>query len=132
MVVSALLCGCVSYTGLKVEEPGFGKTVADLQPTLQWQAMKDATYDLVIYQPDLADERQAVAAPEQRAYYREGLTSNVHKVESKLEAGRQYLWSVRTRKDGKVSAWTNHKMVVEALVVRETRVRLPRFKTPNP
>ncbi len=128
----ALASGCVSYTGLKVEEPGFGKAVTSLQPTLHWKAVEGATYDVVIYQPDFADEERANASPEQRAYFREGLTANVHQVETKLEPGRQYLWSVRSHKDGQTSSWTRHKLVVEAILIRETRVRLPRFKTPNP
>jgi hypothetical protein len=123
--------GCTSYTGVRVLAPAYGDVVADLQPTLEWEAgeAQDATYDLVI-QPPRAPGSPRASEQVKPFYFREGLTTNRHRVETALEPGSEYDWSVRTRAGGKVSAWTQRKVVIEAIVIRRSRTESPMFQTP--
>jgi len=41
-------------------------------------------------------------------YYREALSTNEHVVEIELNPNTAYAWSVRTRKDGRVSPWATY------------------------
>ena len=107
--------------------------VETLQPTLRWhQAERGAVlYDVIVYRMnacsfnpnDPMDGRRLpeVARNTARAfgalgrgddpdrpsvYYRQGLSSPSHRIETPLAPRTVYLWSVRTRTDGEVSEWS--------------------------
>ena len=113
-------------------ELGPAPKVSGLQPTLRWQEADggEALYDVIVYRMarswrpnDPMDGRTLpeVARNTARAfdkmgcsddwnrpsvYYRQGLSSASHRLETPLAPDTFYLWSIRTRTDGKVSQWS--------------------------
>lgn len=107
--------------------------VRALQPTFRWAGVDDdsITYDLIVYRmnnlswnttdrlngrdlPDIAlntarafEQIGQHDDPEKPfVYYREGLSSTSHRIESPLAPATDYLWSIRTRKDDRMSPWS--------------------------
>ena len=85
--------------------------VDSLRPTLRWERFEGSqvTYDLRIW-----ESKQSRANVGEVVYEREGLTENMHTLESPLKPSNLYTWSVRTRfvQDGKVrvTEWTQYKL----------------------
>jgi hypothetical protein len=116
-----MLAGCtmpIYKGGIEPIYPGvrtFGKTyetVETLTPTFRWKssATSPCTYDFAIW-----DVGQSIPAGMGTAvtkgpavYYKEGLATTEHTVEVPLSPDSRYYWSVRTRADGKVSAWATY------------------------
>jgi hypothetical protein len=110
------LAGCTSFTGVKpvfpeVGNPNYPSAIDTLRPTFEWQAAPGAdSYDLIVYE-GIKDESfwegtKRAVGPE--VYYREALPSNRHTIEQDLAPGTEYYWSVRVRKGGKASEWSNY------------------------
>jgi hypothetical protein len=84
--------------------------VKSLIPTLRWErfAGEQVTYDLRIW-----ESKEARAQVGEVVYEREGLTENVHTVETSLSPSTIYSWSVRARfvENGKVrvTEWSKYK-----------------------
>ena len=84
--------------------------VASLTPTLQWERFEgdQVTYDLKIW-----ESRESKAEVGEVVYEREGLSENVHTVETHLNPSTIYSWSVRARFQesgkGRITEWTRYK-----------------------
>ena len=93
-----------------VQESRSPTLVKSLTPTLRWErfAGEQVTYDLRIW--ETKGSRTQVG---EVMYEREGLTENVHTVETSLRPSTIYLWSVRARfvenKKGRVTEWSKYK-----------------------
>ena len=111
LVLLLLNVGCVAktYSNLKPVQPKTSylagpKTVESLTPRFVWKKSEDpeATYDFAIF-PHMAPGRVSLDNP---LYYREALSTNEHTVEVPLSPETYYLWTVRTRKHGRISRWS--------------------------
>jgi len=125
IIVSILVgfSGCTSHKGLRIVYPEYNDTIADLQPTLQWEAIpgSSVTYDLVVYEFE----------EENPVYYKEGLKDATHKIEKELKPNTLYRWSVRSRKGSDVSEWTKRETQVFTGISYHRRVKYMRFSTPE-
>jgi hypothetical protein len=80
-----------------------------LQPTFRWEASSDAeSYDFVIYEGIKTESfwegtKRTVG---REVYYRERLQGTEHQVDEPLKPDAEYYWSVRTRRDSRVSRWS--------------------------
>lgn len=95
--------------------PNFMTSVEDLQPTFEWEAAAESgvAYDLVIYEVVVArtswDVKRSVG---KKVYYKEALLETEHKITEPLEPGKEYCWSIRTRKGSLVSEWSRYDQFV--------------------
>jgi hypothetical protein len=84
--------------------------VESLTPTLRWEAFagERVTYDLRIW-----ESKASRAVVGEVVYEREGLSENVHTVETALKPSTIYTWSVRARflesGKGRVTEWSKYK-----------------------
>ncbi len=80
-------------------------------PTMRWETFsgENVTYDLKIWKAKVGSRTQVGVV----VYSREGLSGNVHRLETSLSPSTTYTWSVRARfvKDGKarVTEWSKAK-----------------------
>jgi hypothetical protein len=126
--VLAILCGCGPppvAVGLRVDSPtgplgssGSPNLVDSLQPTLRWATLDVAglridpvraqkvTYEVKVWSVE------ARRGPPTLVYSRAGLTTPQHRVETPLEPGSPYAWTVRAHfeLDGapRVTRWSGH------------------------
>lgn len=141
LILSLLLPACTRFHGLKPLEPDVGRParyakVRSLTPELRWEAApgKEAAYDLVICPAEEATVWAGYTGkPGQAVYYREGLEKPSHHVETPLEPGRKYLWSVRVREGGEVSAWSTYEYMYGGRIGEQyLEKNMPyRFRTPK-
>jgi hypothetical protein len=117
--------------------------VGSLQPTLRWEAfpreaertaasadmarVENVAYDLVL-------AREENLAPSREVYRREGLPQPEHRVETMLQPGARYFWTVRARftLDGatRVTGWgATHHIARESMTVPSPYSY--RFRTPD-
>ncbi len=107
-------CGGTAFPLLKPVYPEAGNPVSpnevdSLQPTFRWEPAKepDMSYDFILYEciktTDIWKGTSRTMGRE--LYYREGLTVTEHRIEDPLAPGKEYFWSVRLRKEDKVSRW---------------------------
>ena len=136
----AALFACTTFHGVTVTQPSQGNPnytpAADsVQPTLRWEPVEGATYDLIVFlgvghDRDFWNKEEYV--PGSRVYYREGLAAAEHRLEQPLEYDTRYFFSVRTRKDGKVSAWSRYDWTMFAVVAYSFARNVPfTFRTPK-
>lgn len=130
LMVALLSAGCTSYLGVHPIQPGYKETVPDLQPTFAWEPAEEAgvTYDLGVWAA--ADNADKSALQQVEAYYRQGLTTTSHRIETPLAPGTVHTWAVRTRKGDTVSGWSRRQLVVFTILTYDKRVGPMRFKTP--
>jgi hypothetical protein len=105
--------------------------IDSLTPTFHWRSdMKTlSTYDFAIWDDQHIGFRMKSMSP---IYYKEALSQPEHKIEAPLAPNTSYLWSVRTRSGGKVSAWATYDYYAFAVVAIGWGTNLPyRFKTPD-
>ena len=81
-----------------------------LAPTLEWTPSADpeATYDVAVYEAMRLD-RLGLKPPYIRGAvveYAGDIESPRYKLENKLKPNTKYFWSVRVRKNGRVSSWS--------------------------
>jgi hypothetical protein len=113
-----LLAGCVNprypVSGLRPiypppgHQPQWFVTVDSLTPTLRWEAfprpadvvrdgrlagLAGVTYDLRIWR--VSESGDGLPYPGALAYSRDGLVGPQHTLETPLEGGRKYVWTVR-------------------------------------
>ena len=114
--------GCKTYSILtpiqpapRIVEPFVTPTKVDsVKPTFTWMPSSDpnATYDFVIWEAVKMRPRLTARAHEyyvgKEGYYREGLKQSSHTLELPLQHYTEYFWSVRLRKDSRVSAWSTY------------------------
>ena len=104
------IAGCTTIHGVKPINPKIhGAEVSGIQPVFRWKPSPepDITYDLIIY------ERLQVGPQSQPmvgkvVYYREGIRGIDHMIEEPLKPSTEYYFSLRTRQDGRISAWSNY------------------------
>jgi hypothetical protein len=117
--------------------------VDSLRPTLQWQAfprasdvavapaemarVREVSYDLVIAQ-------EMHRAPERIVYRRQGLPAPEHRLETALEPGTRYFWTIRSRfqLDGRsrLTEWgSTHTLGGDSVVAPSAFAY--RFRTPK-
>jgi hypothetical protein len=106
-----------TYQGVVTLQPegtykGF-PTTASLTPLLEWKPSKDegVTYDVAIYEFLVLDPFDVPGAGRHRergklAAYAEGLKEPKLQLDTPLQPGKKYLWSVRLRKGDFVSTWS--------------------------
>lgn len=115
--------GCTTHKGLQIVYPEYNEVVADLHPTLEWEAVSDpkVTYDLIAYE---LEEINPVL-------YEEGLKDATYKIEKELKPDTLYRWSVRRRKGKDISEWTKQETHVFTGISYHRRVKFFRFLTPE-
>ncbi len=135
------LGGCVlkTYNGdTKPIYPEVGYTprpvvIDTLTPTFRWEseAKAPSTYDFAIW--DISSQVVGFNMAKQRPiYYKEALAQTEHKVEIPLAPNTVYAWSVRSRSEGKVSAWMTYNHYYNFVLVFGNGTNWPyRFKTPE-
>ncbi len=87
--------------------------VDNLHPTLKWSASDKAGvgYDVILYeaiQYETANGRVALLRGS-IADYAENLRDAEYRPTNPLKPGTRYLWSVRLRKDDKISTWSTYR-----------------------
>lgn len=93
-----------------VQESRSPTRMESLRPTLRWEpfSAEEVTYDLRIW-----ESKESRTQLGEVAYEREGLTENVHALETSLSPSTIYSWSVRARflEGGKVrvTEWSKYK-----------------------
>ncbi len=117
------LGGCTSYKGVRIIYPEYQEVVADLQPTLTWEAApgSNVTYELILYEGDQVNP----------SFYKKGLKENEHTIERELKPGTWYRWSVRSNSDGVLSAWTKKETHIFTGVSLHKRSKYMIFATPD-
>ncbi len=117
------LGGCTSFKGVRITYPEYQEVVADLQPTLKWEAApgSDVTYELILYEGDQVNP----------SFYKKGLKENEHAIERELKPGTWYRWSVRSNSDGVLSAWTKKETQFFTGVSLHKRSKYMIFATPD-
>jgi hypothetical protein len=104
-----------------------------LTPTFRWtsEAKAPSTYDFAIW--DISPQVVGFSMASQRPiYYKEALPQPEHKIEIPLAPNTIYAWSVRTRSEGKVSAWMTYNYYYNFIIVFGNGKNWPyRFKTPE-
>lgn len=121
-VVLLMLTGCSrTFNVVKPVYPGIGSppnfltSVEDLQPTFKWEAAAEpgVSYDLVIYEIVVArtswDVKRSVG---EKVYYKEALLETEHRITEPLQPGKEYCWSIRTRRGSLVSDWSRYDQFV--------------------
>ncbi len=120
------------YPKVQVVPVGWFTKVDSIQPTLRWEpsSYPDISYDLVIYEAIKMGDGSL--DPGKMAYSRKSLKDPEHKVEEPLKANSKYYWSVRTRSDTIVSAWSRYDyFVFMGTAWAKGYNQLFRFKTPK-
>jgi hypothetical protein len=130
IALAGLLTGCSTIHGQGPLGPNVGERVGTLQPTLRWEPVvgTDVTYDLVVAR---AISTEAFRPDTEDSYYREGLKEPEHRLERSLLPGQRYYWSVRVRRGGDVTGWSNYDHWVFWVVGKTTTYGLHyHFTTP--
>lgn len=105
------------YRGVEPLDPVMGQLsfprVDNLHPTLKWSASDKAGvgYDIILYeaiQYETANGRAALLRGP-IADYAENLPGAEYRPTHPLKPGTQYLWSVRLRKDDRISTWSTYQ-----------------------
>jgi hypothetical protein len=107
-----------SYRGVTPIRPELAKggfaNVDSLTPSFEWKpsSRDDVSYDLVIYEAfaytrDVMQTRSQYM-PGRVAVYEEGLKAAVWRPDTPLKPDRKYFWSVRLRRDGTVTNWSDY------------------------
>jgi hypothetical protein len=104
------IAGCTTVHGVKPIYPKiYGAEVSSTQLVFKWKPSPepDISYDLVIYERlNVGPQNQPMAG--RVVYYREGIRGTEHMIEEFLRPNSEYYWSLRTRRDGATSAWSNY------------------------
>ncbi|PLX94603.1 MAG: hypothetical protein C0621_05345 [Desulfuromonas sp.] len=117
LILLLLLSGCTTFHGVtplypEVGNPNYPADVETTQPTFRWEAVDapGTTYDLIVYNGIKVETflEGVKRSRGEEIYYREGIETNAHKIEIHLEMGKEYYWSVRTRKGETVSTWGSY------------------------
>jgi hypothetical protein len=98
-------------------------TTDSLQPTLQWKdKTNDATtYEVGIWEAPVKVDYKAKSIPwGTQVYYIENISASAHTVSHPLKPDTIYNWSVRRRRDDKVSAWSTFNQGVSTIYLSVT------------
>jgi len=106
------IAGCTTVHGVKPIYPKIHSSeVSSIQPVFKWKPAPDpdTSYDLIIYERlNVGSQSQPIPMVGRVVYYREGIKGTEHMLEEYLRPNSEYYWSLRTRRDGAMSAWSNY------------------------
>jgi hypothetical protein len=126
--------------------PDFPTPVNSLQPILKWKPYLEpnVTYDVIIYEgvrveiphyflgTKLVERYENKLVAGKMIYYREGIKETQHMIEEPLKPNAEYFWSIRARKDDKVTPWSTLDYSVYYGIGHAAGKNVPfTFKTPD-
>ena len=81
---------------------------ADLMPRFEWKpsGLPGVSYDVAIFESEPLDLLGTMKERGKLVAYAQGLSETKYQPDKPLAPGKNYLWSVRLRKDDIVSTWT--------------------------
>jgi uncharacterized caspase-like protein len=127
---------CTSYKGgIAPLTPAHNTTAGSLQPEFKWEPSQETgvTYDFAIWESDKDPKAESSSGEEkiETVYYREGVKGTSHRIKGELNPNRIYYWAVRTRKGGKIAAWSTVQTQVFTGVSYHRRTRNFKFVSPD-